>query len=309
MIKLARVFTIPGMNALQIGPESMSRRTFMNVLARMMNKKIYQLEYHMKEFETSYKAMYGNIAEDLLKCEKGELKSLVVSVKVGKKLDEPIYGEYSQIILDDLYQMLSTGELVNYINYSRAPGSISFRSIDEHHSQTISIKKNLHFLITIPYVTASQFNNFIIRYPNLFTDCQQIYQHQWPAEAASAIARATIASISPLSKIKFDLADVFVNIHNTSVKESQYVKLSEGIQIIIMPNFVNDMIQKYAELYESKAKELEQKRSDYEKAIANITLCGERKEHLMNESMKLKPDMEAKQNAVSQASAKYSDQE
>ena len=290
IMKIARILLIPRSHMINIGPPALGRRSLIYIASFFMNFDFKEMDYNMRDFDKKYKKTYESVADALEKVSPEEAAGVVLMAKVGqsninknddKKLKiERNYELTTDTILDDLTQILSTGDLLTL--------GIPLKKAD--------LRNNLRIVLSIPN-NMSDVRLKMKMYPLLFSECNLVYQDFWPMEATVSIVQAQLMKAS-VEKIKAQVSDVIVLMQKAVEAEAQKAKFDENRKILIAPSQVKEMSKKFLELYEHNDEILGKAKADLDKAINHIENSQKLVEEYLSENTKSKGEADQRKNEV-----------
>ena len=282
IIKVARLLVIPRSNLISISPQTLGRRSLIDITSFMLSLDFKTLDYNMRDFTNKYHKLYKSVIQALESVSPEGAAGVVLMAKVGEsrleKKDDKNYTvdrEYeitSATIMEDISHLLSTGD---------------FRFIGETMSGPL-VRDNLHIILNIPNVMQDVWRKMRM-YPCLFSECSILYQEQWPLEASVSIAQAQLVK-DCVQEVRSKVSDAIVLIQKTVEKEIQRVKIEEGRKIVIAPGQGKEIANTFVDLYEQKSQELDKTRNLLEKATENVELIEKLEVQFDKENQVNKPE-------------------
>ena len=262
ILKVARLLVIPRSNLISISPQTLGRRSLIDITSFMLSLDFKTLDYNMRDFTNKYHKLYKSVIQALEGVSPEGAAGVVLMAKVGEsrleKKDDKNYSverEYektSAIIMEDICHLLSTGD---------------FRFIGETMNGP-SVRDNLHIILNIPNVMQDVWRKMRM-YPCLFSECYILYQEHWPNEASVSIAQAQLVK-DCVQECRKQAGDAIVLMQKSVELEIQRVKIEEGRKVVIAPGQGKEIANTFVELYEQKSQELGKVRNVLEKAIENV---------------------------------------
>ncbi len=300
IVKVARILSIPRSHMINLGPQALGRRSLLEITTYLYDCDLITADYNMRDFSGSLKRRYENVKASLEKAITGEFKGVVFMAKVGESHVETEEGHKAKIleeyerntdtVLDDMYQLLSTGDL---------------RHVDQD-LKCADVRDYLHLILSMPNC-AADIRRKMRMYPGLFSECHLVYQEQWPTEAAVSIAAAQLAK-EP-EDIRTRVPEIIVKMHRAVEAEVKRAWAEERRKVLVAPSQGKEIAKTFVTFYEQKSQELAKAKTEVLRAIENVEQSKNVEKECQDENTQKKPDSEKKKLETDELFAKCRDLE
>eukprot|EP01022_Parablepharisma_sp_SALTPOND_P018182 TRINITY_DN2960_c0_g1_i1.p1 TRINITY_DN2960_c0_g1~~TRINITY_DN2960_c0_g1_i1.p1 ORF type:complete len:2343 (+),score=376.94 TRINITY_DN2960_c0_g1_i1:1637-8665(+) len=284
ILKVSRILNIPRSHLINIGPQSLGRRSLIYIAACIHRKDFFTMDYNMRDFLATSKMNYSDVKASIERIQEGstDLKGVVLLNKVGESRDDfekpgskpKVVEEHernTESIMDALYQIAATGDLTH------VGAEVNF-----------DVRDYLHLIISIPN-NISDVRKKMKMYPGLFSECHIVYQQQWPTEAAVSIASAQLAN-KVEDPIIEKVANVVVRMHSIAEEESKKAWNEEGRKILVTTIQEKEMPKLFLDIYQKRGEQLAKSRATLQKAIENVEQSKKIEKEYQEESAQKKPE-------------------
>ncbi|XP_024883298.1 dynein heavy chain 7, axonemal-like [Temnothorax curvispinosus] len=292
LIKVSRILSTPGGNALMISTAGTGRKSTTTLAAFMQQQPL---------FETTVESCYDMDAW------RNELRRVLRECGALRK-DVTYFMNERQVkdaFLSDISCLLSTGELPDLFSAEDKQSIIEMTRLhaqDGDRNAELSArsvmtyfidqcKNRLHFVLCFS-PTSAAFRIYLCSYPNLAKHCTVNCYQVWPDQALLEIAVRHMRHVNVREEVKADAARVCVQFHNSAKEMSLKYREMFGRSIHVTSSAFLHMLKLYMQLTSRKQEEIVATRNGYVAGLEKLELAAEQVEQMKATLTILKPQLE-----------------
>lgn len=263
IVRVSRILILPRSHLINIGPGELGRCSLLRIASYIHEQQMHALSYREPKFEKVIASIFQSIKETCEEINKKSsgYKGAILFCKTGESVEDLSelelkesrkFAKNTESIMDNLYQLASTGELRHIIN----------EELD------FDIRDYLHMIIQVPS-EPEDLRKKTRMYPALFSECNIVYQNSWPLEAIVSIANKKIEGQVD-EALRPQIAESVVRIHALAKEEAAKVWTSESRKILVAASKQWELPGTFASIYKKKTDELDTQRKLLERAIESV---------------------------------------
>ncbi|EFC37691.1 hypothetical protein NAEGRDRAFT_81845 [Naegleria gruberi] len=308
IVRIVRIITQPGGNALLIGVGGSGRQSLTKLAAFAAEYKLFGIQLTRSFTVSEWK---------------DKMKELLISVGGAKKTQTVFLFNDNQIkyqeFLEDISSILNTGEIPNLFDrdeYKDICESLRAHARNENKGQTPEelynffvdrCKECLHIVLCMSPV-GENLRNYLRMFPSLVNCCNIDWFSSWPDQALHAVAQKFIKSINEVTDEELDnnveipkddafekdfdkYVDICAYFHNSSTELSKQFLFKMKRHNYVTPTTYLGLLKNFSSLVKEKRTELQTLRGKFELGLQRIAETDKDVNEMQKELEILQPNL------------------